>query len=103
MPYVYIVRCADDTLYTGWAVDVERRVRAHNRGRGARYTRLRGPVVLVYTEEVASRSEALKRERAIKRYPRARKLALCGLKLRRATRRRPGPKTAPSRRERRRG
>ncbi len=77
MPFVYIVRCADNTLYTGWAVDVARRVAAHNAGRGARYTRLHGPVELVYTEEVPTRSEALKRELAIKRYPRAKKLALC--------------------------
>jgi putative endonuclease len=77
MPFVYIVRCADDTLYTGWAVDVTRRVQAHNAGRGARYTRMHGPVELVYTEEVLTRSGALKRELAIKRYPRAKKLALC--------------------------
>ncbi len=77
MPFVYIVRCADNTLYTGWAVDVARRVAAHNAGRGARYTRLHGPVELVYTEEVPTRSDALKRELAIKRYPRAKKLALC--------------------------
>ena len=76
MPFVYIVRCADDTLYTGWSMDVARRVKAHNAGRGARYTRLHRPVVLVYTEEVPSRSAALKREYAIKRYPRAKKLAL---------------------------
>lgn len=78
MPFVYIVRCADDTLYTGWAVDVERRVKAHNAGRGAKYTSTRAPVTLVYSEPVATVGEALKRERTIKRYPRARKLALCG-------------------------
>jgi predicted GIY-YIG superfamily endonuclease len=77
MPFVYIVRCADDTLYTGWAVDVARRVAAHNRGRGARYTSTRGPVTLIYTEEVSTRGDALRRERVIKRYPRAKKLALC--------------------------
>jgi putative endonuclease len=77
MPFVYIVRCADDTLYTGWSVDVVRRVKAHNAGRGARYTRLHGPVELVYTEELPTRSAAMKREVAIKRYPRAKKLALC--------------------------
>lgn len=76
MPYVYIVRCADDTLYTGWAKDVAQRVSAHNCGRGARYTSTRGPVTLIYTEEVATVGEALKRELAIKRYPRAKKLAL---------------------------
>ena len=77
MPFVYIVRCADNTLYTGWAVDVARRVAVHNRGKGAQYTRTRGPVTLVYTEEVATRGDALRRERAIKRYPRAKKLAMC--------------------------
>ena len=80
MPFVYMVRCADDSLYTGWAVDVVRRVAAHNAGRGARYTRMHRPVVLVYSEELPSRSEAMKREIAIKRYPRAKKLALCAKK-----------------------
>ena len=87
MPYVYIVQCADKTLYTGWAMDVARRVKAHNAGRGARYTRVHGPVELVYTEEVLTRSEALKRELAIKRYPRAKKLAMCTLP--KASRRKP--------------
>ncbi len=77
MPFVYMVRCADGTLYTGWAVDVARRVAVHNRGQGAAYTRMHGPVTLVYTEEVPNRSAALRRERAIKRYRRAQKLALC--------------------------
>ena len=77
MPFVYIVRCADDTLYTGWAVDVVRRVAAHNAGHGARYTRMHRPVVLVYSEELPTRSEAMQRELAIKRYPRAKKLAMC--------------------------
>lgn len=77
MPFVYIVRCADDTLYTGWAVDVAARVRAHNAGRGARYTRARRPVTLLYCEAVPTRGDALRRERALKRWPRARKLALC--------------------------
>ena len=89
MPFVYIVRCADDTLYTGWAVDVERRVQAHNAGRGAKYTSTRGPVTLLYREEVATVGEALRRERAIKRYPKAKKLALCAavvVKRRRKTR-----------------
>lgn len=77
MPYfVYIVECADQTLYTGWTTNVERRLKIHNAGRGARYTRERGPVRLVYMEEVPSRSAALKRELAIKRLPRANKLKL---------------------------
>lgn len=76
MPFVYIVRCKDGTLYTGWSVDVEARVRAHNAGRGARYTKTRRPVKLIYSEEVATRGGALRRERAIKRLSRAQKLAL---------------------------
>jgi putative endonuclease len=76
MPYVYIVECANGSLYTGWAVDVERRVKVHNTGRGARYTRLHGPVKLVYAEEQPDRVAAMKREPEIKRWPRARKLKL---------------------------
>jgi len=76
MPFVYIVECADGTLYTGWALDVAKRVAAHNAGRGARYTRMHGPVSLVYVEECASRAAALKRELAIKRLPREKKRAL---------------------------
>ena len=78
MPYVYIVECADGSLYTGWAVDVEQRVKVHNTGRGARYTRLHGPVKLVYAEELPDRVAAMKRELEIKRWPRARKLKLIG-------------------------
>ena len=76
MPFVYIVRCADDTLYTGWAVDVAARVVVHNAGRGAKYTRPRRPVKLIYSEELPTRAEAMKRERQIKKYPRAKKLEL---------------------------
>jgi len=65
--YVYIVRCADGTLYTGWTTDVARRVAKHNAGRGAAYTRQRGPVVLVYSETLPDRSAALRREEEIKR------------------------------------
>jgi putative endonuclease len=68
--YCYIVECADGTYYTGWAVDPERRVAVHNRGRGARYTRTRRPVRLVYVESQPDISTALKRERAIKRMTR---------------------------------
>jgi len=74
--YVYMVECADDTLYTGWATDVERRVKTHNAGRGARYTRQRGPVRLVYVEEWPDRRTAMQRELEIKRMSRARKLRL---------------------------
>lgn len=76
MPCVYIVECADGSFYTGWAMDVTRRVAAHNAGRGARYTRARRPVKLVYVETCASRAAAMKREVAVKRLPRAKKLAL---------------------------
>jgi len=76
MPFVYMVECANGALYTGWAVDVEKRVDAHNAGRGAYYTRLHRPVKLVYVEECESRAAAMKREAAIKKLPRAKKLAL---------------------------
>ena len=70
--HVYIVRCSDGTLYTGIARDLEKRIAEHNsEAGGARYTRPRRPVELVYSEEAASRSEALKREYEIKRLPRA--------------------------------
>jgi putative endonuclease len=71
--YCYIVECADGTYYTGWTVDPQKRVAMHNRGRGACYTRMRGPVRLVYVEELPDRKSAMKREIAIKRMPRARK------------------------------
>jgi putative endonuclease len=60
--YCYIVECADGTLYTGWTTDPERRVKTHNAGRGAHYTRMRGPVRLVYVEEQPDRASAMKRE-----------------------------------------
>jgi len=74
--FVYIVRCADRSLYTGVAIDVRERVATHNRGQGARYTRGRGPVRLVYTERVGTRGAALRREHAIKRLTRAAKQQL---------------------------
>ena len=73
---VYIVRCNDDTLYTGWTTDLPRRLATHNAGQGAKYTRSRLPVTLVYAETLPDRGEALKREVAIKRLPRSKKLAL---------------------------
>ena len=76
MPYVYIVECADGSLYTGWTVDVEQRVKVHNAGRGARYTRMHGPVKLVYAEEQPDKVAAIKRELEIKRWPREKKLKL---------------------------
>ena len=76
--YVYILRCADDTLYTGITTDLARRVEEHNAGRlsGARYTRARRPVQAVYVEEVETRALAARREAALKRMSRADKLAL---------------------------
>jgi putative endonuclease len=67
--HVYIVRCSDDTLYTGIAKDVEKRIAEHNSGNlaGAKYTRSRGPVELVYQEQVNTRSEAVRREIEIKK------------------------------------
>lgn len=73
---VYIVRCADHSLYTGIAIDVRARIARHNAGKGAKYTRGRGPVALVYEEGAASYSAALKREIAIKRLPAKRKRVL---------------------------
>ncbi len=76
MPYCYIVKCSDGTLYTGWTTDVGRRVKQHNTGQGAKYTRIRRPVKLVYAESLPDRAAAQKRELAIKRLPRAKKSAL---------------------------
>jgi putative endonuclease len=74
--YCYIVECADGTFYTGWTIDPERRVKTHNAGRGAKYTRTRRPVRLVYVEEQPDRTTAMKRERAIKALPREKKMKL---------------------------
>jgi len=76
--YCYIVECADGTYYTGWAVNPEKRVAVHNQGRGARYTRTRRPVKLVYIEELPDRASAMKREIAIKKMERERKRKLIG-------------------------
>jgi len=64
--YVYMLRCRDGSLYTGYTDDVQRRLRVHNSGKGAKYTRSRLPVILVYQEELPDKSAALKREIAIK-------------------------------------
>lgn len=77
--FVYLLRCRDGSLYCGWTDDLERRVSTHNAGKGARYTRSRKPVRLVWSEELADRSAALKREIAVKRLSRTQKLALAGL------------------------
>lgn len=74
--FVYILRCVDDTLYTGYTVDPKRRLAEHNSGKAAKYTRPRRPVELVYLEEVKDRSEGLKREYAIKQLRRSDKLRL---------------------------
>ncbi len=76
MHHVYIVHCADGSLYTGYATDLERRVAQHNAGRGAKYTAGRRPVQLVYTEVCKSRGAALAREHELKRLKRDRKEAL---------------------------
>jgi putative endonuclease len=76
--FVYMVRCRDGSLYTGATTDLERRVTAHNAGRGARYTRARRPVRLVWHEPVDGRSAALRREAALKRLPARAKRALAG-------------------------
>jgi putative endonuclease len=74
--YCYIVECADGTYYTGWAIDPEKRIQVHNKGRGAKYTRMRLPVKLVYVEEQPDRVTAMKRERAIKKMTREKKREL---------------------------
>ena len=74
--YVYILQCADGTLYTGWTTDLARRLATHNAGRGSHYTCLRRPVHLVYWEDLPDRASAQRRELEVKRLPRARKLAL---------------------------
>ena len=76
MYFVYIVRCADGTLYTGLARNPEERIKVHNAGKGAKYTRSRVPVALVYVEPCESRSAALKRERELKAWSRAKKEGL---------------------------
>jgi putative endonuclease len=73
---VYIVRCSDNTLYTGITMDIEQRLRAHNEGRGSKYTRSRRPVTLVWQEPHANESSARRREYELKRWPRAKKLTL---------------------------
>ena len=77
MYYVYLLRCADGTLYTGFTNDLARRLAAHNAGKGAKYTRSRLPVELIYQEPAADRSAALRREAALKKLPKAGKEALC--------------------------
>lgn len=74
--YCYMVECADGTYYTGWTTDPERRVKEHNAGRGALYTKFRRPVELIYLEEVIDRSTAQRREYIIKKLTREKKVNL---------------------------
>ena len=76
MNFTYIVRCSDGTLYAGWTNDLEKRLKAHNNGTGAKYTRTRRPVELVYYEEFETKEEAMRREYAIKQLSRQEKLKL---------------------------
>jgi putative endonuclease len=78
MPYVYLLRCGDDSLYCGWTTDLQRRLAAHRAGTASRYTRSRLPVELVVVVPVADRSAALREEARIKRLPRVAKLRLVG-------------------------
>ena len=74
--FLYILQCGDGTLYTGITKDIERRVKMHNDGKGASYTRTRRPVKILYQEKCRSRTKALVRECEIKSFPREKKLAL---------------------------
>lgn len=76
MNYTYIVECSDGTLYTGWTNNLEKRLDAHNSGKGAKYTKTRRPVKMVYTEMFETKEEAMSREFAIKRLSRQQKLNL---------------------------
>lgn len=76
MHYVYIVECKDGTLYTGWTVDIKSRIKVHNQGKGAKYTRGRCPVRLKFCEAYREKAEATKREYAIKQMSREQKLKL---------------------------
>ncbi|WP_461810267.1 GIY-YIG nuclease family protein [Faecalimonas sp.] len=71
--YTYIVRCSDGTLYTGWTNDLEKRIKNHNTGKGAKYTKTRTPVTLEYYETFPTKQEAMKREYAIKQMKRKEK------------------------------
>ena len=76
MNYTYILKCSDGSLYTGWTNHLEERIRAHNEGRGAKYTRSRRPLELIYYEKMETKEEAMRREYAIKRLDRQQKLEL---------------------------
>ena len=76
MNFTYIVRCADGTLYTGWTNDLKRRMKAHNAGKGAKYTKNRRPVSLEYFESYETKEEAMRREYEIKQLKKKKKLKL---------------------------
>ena len=76
MNYIYIVECRDKSLYTGWTTDLKKRIAVHNAGKGAKYTKSRRPVKLVYSEEFDTKAEAMRREYAIKHMSRPEKLKL---------------------------
>lgn len=78
MNYTYILRCKDNTLYTGWTNNLEKRIEAHNAGKGAKYTKARLPVELVYYEEFETKEAAMQREYAIKKLTRRQKNVLIG-------------------------
>ena len=78
--YTYLVRCADGTFYCGWTNDLDKRIKAHNKGRGAKYTRSRRPVTLVYWEEFSTKTEAMQREAAVKKLTRQQKERLIARK-----------------------
>ena len=76
MNYTYMVLCKDNTLYTGWTNDLQKRLVSHNAGTGAKYTKSRRPVTMVYAEEHAEKRDAMRREAQIKRLSRREKLAM---------------------------
>lgn len=78
--YTYILTCADGTYYCGWTNDLDKRIKAHNEGRGAKYTRSRRPVTLVYWEEFSTKTEAMQREAAVKKLTRQQKERLIARK-----------------------
>lgn len=78
MNYTYIVKCGDGTYYTGWTNDIEKRMKAHNEGKGAKYTKTRRPVVLMYYESFQTKEEAMRREWEIKQLKRGEKEKLIG-------------------------
>ncbi|AEY66381.1 GIY-YIG nuclease family protein [Clostridium sp. BNL1100] len=81
MYYVYVLQCADKTLYTGYTDDLQKRIKVHNRGKGAKYTRARLPVTLVYYEEAETKSIALSREYSIKKMTRRQKETLISAQM----------------------